>query len=200
MGELPANTVTSTVLLEGLCSEGDLAWSRFTARYRPMLIGFASKLGLAPEEAEDAAQETLLAFVKGYRSRSYDRRKGRLRSWLFGIARHKVADIKMRRRAELILADKSDGSAFLASIPAPGELHALWEQEWERAVLHACLGEIAEHVDPRTRKAFELSVLEEWAVQRVAEHLGMTPNAVYLARNRVLTRIRALYARMEADW
>ncbi|MCH7721132.1 MAG: hypothetical protein IH988_09125, partial [Planctomycetes bacterium] len=89
-------------LLEGLRNTNDhRAWQRFSDRYRPMVVGFASSLGLDDSDAQDAAQDTLLAFTKGYLAGEYDRDKGRLRSWLFGISWRKIRDIQRRQGREV---------------------------------------------------------------------------------------------------
>ncbi|MCH7720336.1 MAG: sigma-70 family RNA polymerase sigma factor [Planctomycetes bacterium] len=60
--------------------------------------------------------------------------------------------------------------------------------------------DVAHHVDTTTYEAFRLYVLEEWKPARVAEHLGVTRNAVYLAKNRVINRMRDLQAETEEIW
>src|SRR4029453_12334468 len=93
------NTVTNTLLLAGLKdNKNDAVWSDFFARYQPMLLAFARKLGMSDEDAKNAAQEALMAFVSAYREGAYDRKKGRLRTWLYGIASHKVRDMQRKRR------------------------------------------------------------------------------------------------------
>ena len=65
---------TTTALLEGLFdSDNELAWSHFDARYRPIVIAFARKLGLSESDAGDVAQETILQFLKEYKEGKYDR-------------------------------------------------------------------------------------------------------------------------------
>jgi hypothetical protein len=70
---------TTTALLEGLHDPADaVAWEQFDRRYRPIVVGFASRLGLADADAADVAQEVMLQFVKEYRAGKYDRQRGRL--------------------------------------------------------------------------------------------------------------------------
>jgi len=77
---MPAVSRTTTRLLEGLCDPEDEAlWCEFDAQYRPILVGFARRLGLNVEDAADLAQETLVRFVEAYRAGRYDRGKARLR-------------------------------------------------------------------------------------------------------------------------
>jgi len=195
------NTVTSLTLLEGLRDpRNETAWRRFAERYQPMLLSFARKLGLNDSDALDAAQDTMLAFVTAYRDQVYDRGKGRLRSWLFGVAHHKVLDLHRRRENERVLTDRSDATAFMATVESPDTAERVWEQEWQRAVLQACLSEVGKQVDQDTLESFRLYVLEEWPAEKVAEHLGISRNAVYINKNRVLNRLRELQGWMEEIW
>ena len=70
----------------------------------------------------------------------------------------------------------------------------------QRAVLRACLDEVKDQVNPTTMSAFDLYVFEDWPVEKVAEHLDMTPNAVYIAKTRVLAHVREIRAAMEEIW
>jgi DNA-directed RNA polymerase specialized sigma24 family protein len=90
---------TNTYLLVGLKdSANERVWAEFCARYRPVLLSFARRLGLTEDDAQDAAQETLQAFADGYPPGQYARDKGGLRNWLYGIARNQIH--LLRRRDE----------------------------------------------------------------------------------------------------
>ena len=58
-------TRTTTALLEGLLEQtNDETWREFDARYRPIIVAFARRVGLGETDAADVAQETLLRFVR----------------------------------------------------------------------------------------------------------------------------------------
>src|SRR5690349_6694570 len=79
--------VTTATVLEKLRDFGNRdAWSSFTERFRQPVVSFARGMGLKQADAEDVAQETLLAFAEAYRGGKYDPAKGRLSRFLFGIA------------------------------------------------------------------------------------------------------------------
>ena len=90
--------VTTSVLLSELRDFGNqAAWDRLADRFREPVVAFARKMGLTPSQAEDAAQETLLAFAEAFRDGKYDPAKGRLNRWLFGIAFRQVLNAKRAR-------------------------------------------------------------------------------------------------------
>jgi RNA polymerase sigma-70 factor (ECF subfamily) len=199
-----ARTTTSTHLLEGLRDPADRSvWQLFANRYRPLLVSYARRsFGLSDEDAEDATQVTLADFAEAYRKGQYDRDKGRLRKWLFGIATNRMRDLARRnaRKREFQANGSSDSAGFLPAIPADDELETAWEAEWRHAVIRQCLDEVRFQFDPKTVEAFELYVWKGRPAREVAARLSMTENAVYLARHHVLKRIRELLPRMEEIW
>lgn len=195
------DTLTSITLLEGLKNGQDVeAWQRFINRYEPMVLALAIKMGLRDSDAHDACQETMMAFVQTYRQGRYDRSKGRLRTWLFGIAYRKIIDLQRRSPREKVVSDQTDATAFLNTIPSQDESQAIWEKEWQRAVIDACVQEVSQSVNTTTLSAFKLTVLQQWPVERTAKHLGITENAVYIAKTRVMTRMREIQKKMEEIW
>jgi RNA polymerase sigma-70 factor, ECF subfamily len=196
------STATSSALLEGLKSpEGHGAWDSFVHRYRPLLVRYACRLGLGQEDAQDAAQQILMAFCTAYRDGRYQRDRGRLRDWLFGIARHQVINFRQRRpHKEVQVPEASGQSGFFAKVPADDDLEAMWEQEWRQTILQECIRLIRQEFDARTVDAFELFAREGLPAKEVAERLQLTANAVFLAKRRVLARIRELLAHLEESW
>jgi len=199
--ELPHSlaTRTSTALLEGLRDPDNAqAWVAWVERYRPLVVRSARRAGLGAEEAEDVAQSTLLAFSEAYRQGRYDRERGRLRTWLYGIAVNKVREARRRRR-ELTPGDTA-AEALFGDLRAPDELEAIWEAEWRDAVLLQCLEEVRREVEARTFRAFELVAREGRDPAEVGAELGLSRDAVYAAKRRVLRRVRELAPAIEEIW
>ena len=191
-------TTTNTHLLDGLlhASNRDV-WQGYVSRYRPMIVGFSRRLGLSAEDAEDTAQQTLIAFADSYRAGKYQRDKGRLRTWLFGIARNQALNCRKRnarRRPRTATPEELD------DLGQDDGLHAVWEREWRDAVLRACLEEVRGEVKPTTFEAFRLFALEGVEAERVGEQLGITANAVFGAKRRVVRRVRELLPQMMEHW
>jgi len=189
---------TNTVLLAGLLEAGnDEVWRDFDGRYRPVLRGFASRLGLAPDDAEEVAQETLAQFVELYRAGKYDRERGRLRSWIFGIAQRRVADVRRARERRR----EKRGESALEPLTSEPELERLFEEEWQRALLAAAFAELrAGRTDPQSIRALELLASGSRSADEVATELSMTPNAVYAAKHRAVVKLREILTRLDRDW
>jgi RNA polymerase sigma-70 factor (ECF subfamily) len=195
------SSVTHTALLVGLRTSGnDEVWSEFYARYHPLLVAVGRRCGLNEQDAQDAAQDSLLAFAEAYQKGSYDRAKGRLRTWLFGIAINKIRDQQRRKGRQAAIVEPSDKTRILNAAPDDHSISELWESEWERRLLQVCMENVCRHMEPATVKAFELFVLKEWPADRVAAQLGCTRNAVFKAKRRVLSRMRETYQHLQANW
>ena len=143
-------TQTNTTLLLGLKDLRDeTAWRQFDHRYRPLILTVARRLGLQDSDAEDAAQETIAAFIDAYRQGKYHKDKGKLRLWLYGIARHKIRDIiRKRSRVEKPITDKTDATRFFDQVEDT-HIESAWEEEWEKAVLRQALEEVRQQINPQ---------------------------------------------------
>lgn len=188
---------TNTYLLVGLQDRAnERVWGEFCTRYRPVLLAFGRRLGLSQEDAQDAAQDTLLAFADGYRRGEYSRDKGRLRNWLYGIARNKI-HLLQRRDEHCRPANAADAQQLLERTADADGLDAAWEDEWRRGLIQSCLEEARRHLGEETLQAFVLFVLQDMPADQVAARLGITRNAVFKAKRRVLTHMQAAYRQLD---
>jgi RNA polymerase sigma-70 factor, ECF subfamily len=192
---------TSTLLLRLIAqSAGEDAWRRFYARCEPVLLAVIRRAGFSEHDAQDILQEVMAACLESLRDKRYDPAQGRLRAWVRGIATNKIHEARRRRaRPEVQIADPSDATGFLAGVADDHSLPDVFEEEWERAVMAECQATARRQVDGPTYRAFELYALEDWPVEKVAEHLKLSTNAVYIAKSRVLTRLRQLREEIESS-
>jgi len=190
--------ITTTQILEDLKSSNDaLAWNSFRDHFYPVVVNFAKRLGLSSTYAEDAAQETMLSFLKAFRDGRYNREKGRLGSWVFGVARRVILNFRKRLPREYVVADNPTGTSFWDMIADEGAVKHTWETEWQRMVLEKCLQQVRREFDSKVFKAFELYALSERSVAEVGHTLGVSQNAIYIAKSRVLSRLRQLLTAFE---
>jgi RNA polymerase sigma-70 factor (ECF subfamily) len=192
-------TRTNTLLLVGLSDpDNQIAWSEFDERYRPIIVRFARRLGLQEAEAQDSAQDTLLRVVQDFRAGKFDRSRGRLRSWIFTLARSTV----LGRRRHAARRHEVRGDSALEVVADDATLSKFFDEEWHREVLRAGLSELrtTTRSDPQTVRAFELLVIEERSAPDVARELGMSVNTLYVAKHRTLERLRVILERLREDF
>jgi len=192
MREPPSHSwiTTSTVLQRLKSFEDHDAWAGFAERFRRPVASYARRRGLSDADADDVAQDTLAAFAEAYRDGAYAREKGRLSRWLFGIARNKVESARERNARRLDAG--AAASAFSSQLAADAPLEAEWRDEWERNLLEHCISSARGEFRGATWRAFEMLVLESRSVEDVVGETGLTRNAVYIAKHRVLGRVQAL--------
>jgi len=193
-----AQWVTTTQLLEDLKTTNDeAAWTEFCSHFQPVIIRFAIKLGLTKVEAEDAAQETMTAFFKSFKEGKYDPGKGRLSNWLFGIAKRVILNLRGRKPLENLIADKATGTSFWDMVQDDKTLGRTWELQWQQMVLKRCLEQVKREFDPKVFGAIRHYAIDQFTVEQVCERFDMSQNAVYIAKSRVLSRLRELRKRFE---
>lgn len=188
-------TVTTTALLERLLEpHDDEVWREFDSRFRPILTGFARRLGLNPDDAEDVAQETAMRVVRYY-SKGYDRTRGKLRTWILAIARRVIVD----NRAAQQKRGETRGLSAIADLPDSEGLDEILRAEFMTAVFDRAMDELkrGRRFDARTVRAFELFVLAGRSASDVAAELDMSRDSVYASKHRCARELRAIVARYE---
>jgi RNA polymerase sigma-70 factor (ECF subfamily) len=190
---------TTSTLLERLSrfDEQD-AWRTLVERFQGPVEALARRLGLPAADAQDVAQETLLAFARSFEAGKFERDRGRLKHWLFGIARRQIAHAVTRRRSEAQRASSLDAFDGLESTAA-GELEALWEEEWRRGLYQRALRRIQASVSPETFHVFRLTVAEGLSAGEVCARLGVSRATVYNVKHRLARRIGELLAELEDE-
>ena len=185
--------MTTSTILENLRDyRNRVAWDRFVGRFHRPILSFARDLGLGDADSEDVAQEALLAFAKAYREGRYDRFKGRLNKWLFGIVYRQVLHARhqwAQRKAEVQVGNDA---TYWFGLPDKKNAQQSWNITWQESILQHCLDQVRHEVEPKTFRAFEMTALAKRRPAEVAEQLGITRNAVFIAKHRVLQRLGKL--------
>ncbi len=175
------------------------AWRDFDRDYAPLVRNVARKAGLTDAEADEAAQETLIAVAKKIAQFQHSGNRGSFRAWLYQQARWRIAD-QFRLRAKTapcrpqehdLRKNTPESEVALPEVNEPPELQAdpsferLWEAEWEEHVRLSALGRVKRRVSARQFQLFELHVVQGLSVRATAEAAGATRAAIYMAKNRV---------------
>ena len=161
------------------------AWNRFARLYAPLLLEWATAQGLQNADAEDLVQTVLVKLIG--QLPTYDKHAGQtFRGWLFTVCRNECHNFRTRRATRPLPGTDE----ALTTVPAPQLGDDPDEAEYRRALFHRALQVVRVDFSPAVWTAFTRVALDGVAADSVAAELGVTANAVYLARNRVLTRVR----------
>ena len=181
---------TSVSLLERVRLRSDAeAWRRLVELYEPLLNGWLRRYSVPPADAADVVQEVLAVLVRELPEFRHDLRRGAFRRWLRNILLNRLrAFWRSRRRAG---ESGGEAEAILGRLEDPSEgLERLWEQEHDRHVLVGLTELLRKEFEPVTWDAFRLAALEGRPYPEVAAALGLSVNAVRIAKSRVLKRMR----------
>ena len=167
------------------------AWKDLTDLYRPLIVGWLKRQRVATRDIDDLGQEVLLSVVKYLPSFEHSGRPGAFRSWLRTIVCSRTSDYWRAMGAGAQASGASDAAAALQQIEDPhSDLNRRWDEEHDRYVLRCLLDLVAEEFEPTTLEAFRRVTLDGASGAEAAEELGLTVPAVYMAKSRVLKRIR----------
>ncbi len=161
------------------------AWGEFVDLYTPLLYYFALRLNLQPSDAADLVQDVLLVLVQKLPEFSYDGQK-RFRSWLRTILLNKW---RTQRRSPVRTREQA-GAPALDEAAVPAEVDAFSEAEYQQYLARRALQLMQAEFQPTTWKAcWEMTVNSRSAAE-VAAELGITEGAAYVAKSRVLRRLK----------
>jgi RNA polymerase sigma-70 factor, ECF subfamily len=183
---------TSHSLLDQFRSRPDgQAWQRLVGLYAPLLRGWLCRHGLQASDVDDLVQEVLAVLVRELPHFEHNRRPGAFRSWLRTVTAHRLRDFWRRRGYRPEATGGSDFVRKLEELEDPRSgLSRLWDEEHDRHVVRRLLEQIRPEFRPATWEAFAGVMLEGGRPAEVAGRLGMSVNAVLLAKSRVLARLR----------
>jgi RNA polymerase sigma-70 factor (ECF subfamily) len=160
------------------------AWQRFVELYTPVLYACARSLGLCDADAADLVQDVFLVLVQKLPEFQYDPHKS-FQAWLRTLMLNKWRDNVKRAQGLRRIPD-----AALENLTVPDAAETLWEAEYRRHLVGRAMDILQAEFQPTTWKAFWEFVALGQPAHKVAADLGISENAVYIAKCRVLRRLR----------
>ena len=169
------------------------AWREFAALYEPFIYRQGRRFGLQPADARELVQEVLIAVSKAVRNFEVAPDRGRFRTWLYAVGRNVCLRYLAKLRSRELSGQNSELTALLAELPNrestdTGELNV----ELQRHFFLAMSRQARHEFQPNTWAAFWQTAVENHSIQSVAEGLKLSVGAVYVARSRVMARLKEL--------
>jgi RNA polymerase sigma factor (sigma-70 family) len=195
---MPETPATRPSLLVRLRDPRDgQAWELFVRLYAPLIYGLARRRGLQDADAADLTQEVLRTVANALPDFEYDPARGRFQNWLYAVVRTRLSNFLQARRAR---PDQGRGDTIaLEEIERADPAEVWWEQEYQRQVFARAVERVRPAVEPHTWEAFQRTALADLPARQVAGDLGMSVAAVYMARSRVLARLRDAVRQLEEE-
>jgi RNA polymerase sigma-70 factor (ECF subfamily) len=182
----------------------EAAWRTFLQRYQPLISGWCRRTGLTHDDAEEVTAAVLSRLVTTLRDFVYDPAH-RFRGWLKTLVENEVRCL-YRQRARRP-GDRGSGHPLvhlrLAQLQVPDVIDELVEQLDDTLTRDLRDAEevtrrVQSRVEPATWQAFWLTAVGKESGRDVADRLGLTVAAVYMAKRRVGQMLRAEAERLHA--
>lgn len=194
-----SDSATSLTLLERVKSRDQDAWQRLVNLYTPLIYSWCRQAGLQPADAADVGQDVFRAVARKIEDFRRDRPRDTFRGWLRIITRNRILDhlSAMNVRA----AGGTDAHLLMQQVAADSETddgsRPVEEVETEsRLLFRRAVELIRGEFEDRSWQAFWRVVVEDQSPEFVAESLGLSRNSVYLAKSRILRRLRTEFAEL----
>jgi RNA polymerase sigma factor (sigma-70 family) len=166
------------------------AWLEFAKLYGPVIYGFARKRGLQDADAADLMQDVLRSVSHAIARLDYNRNQGTFRGWLFTITRNKIFNFFSARRIRPQASGDTTTNRLLETQPDTNDGVDAWETEYQRRLAALAMERVKSEFQENTWRAFWLTAVEGVAVADVAQQIGISPGAIYVAKSRVLARLK----------
>jgi RNA polymerase sigma-70 factor (ECF subfamily) len=159
--------------------------------YIPWLQAWFRQYHLATNDVEDLVQDVMAVVVREMPSFEHNQQKGAFRRWLRTIALHRLKGFWRTRQTGPQLTTSEEAAQLLEQLPDPTtDPDRQWEQEHDQFIVRRALELIEPEFTPSTWQAFCRQVIDSAKPAEVAGELGLSENAVVLAKFRVLRHLR----------
>lgn len=201
---------TRPSLLHRVRDTGDQeSWRDLYQTYSGLVHRFALWHGLTESEAQDVVQETFVAVSKAMPEFRYNPSVGSFRNWMLQTTHWRIVDQYRKRRPNQVAPalgvsldhqGSSLGATDRVADQSFEQMQSNWDREWHKTLLQAALQKIKPRISARQFQVFDLYVLKEWPVLKVARSLNVNVGQVYLIKHRVSRLVRDAVKQLEPQF
>jgi RNA polymerase sigma-70 factor (ECF subfamily) len=182
---------TPVSLLERLRLRPDPAsWQRLVDLYTPLIRDWLRRQAVQPADIDDLTQDVLGTVARELPQFHHDLRRGAFRRWLRTVTVNRLRNFWRAARLRPAVGSATVEEALAQLADSSSDLSRLWDEEHDRHVVRRLLELIEPEFEPTTWQAFRLLVLDGLPTREVAAAVGLSVNAVRIAKSRVLSRFR----------
>lgn len=197
---MPEQPTTRPSLVRRLQGDRDeRAWDEFSQIYEPVVLRLMRAQGLQDCDARDATQQVLLRISGAIDRYVPDGADASFRRWLFRIARNVVITFLMRQsKLPTVLNDQELVEVLDGSIADSAESQ-LFDAEYQQQILATVIEQVRREFKESTWQAFVETSINGRAIPDVARELKMSVGSVYVARSRIISRLRMKVEEFERE-
>ena len=168
-------------------------WSRLIEVYSPLLRAWLMRAEVQSADADDLVQEVLLVVHRELPKFEHNQRRGAFRNWLRQIVVHRLRNFWRSRGRLIVAGNDSQLEEHLKQLEDDGsQLSQRWDREHNLAVARKLLELIESRFTESTRLVFRRLVVDGADADTVAAETGLSLNAIFTAKSRVLRELRRL--------
>ena len=181
---------TRRTLLDRLrrTSTDEACWHEFFEAYSKLIFSVARKSGLSHVDSEDIVQVTVLKISKYIDRFEFNPARGKFRNWVCMITKQQIANhYRKANRQSPIGEFESNDPESMPEIEDPvNQWNEIWDSEYIGYLNGMALSEVKRKVSPKQYQIFHLYCVKDLSVDKIVGILDVSPNEVYLAKNRVM--------------
>jgi RNA polymerase sigma factor (sigma-70 family) len=175
------------------------AWAEFVSIYQPLILRVMRGRGLQEADAQDVAQQVVLVVTKAVERWQPDGKEASFRRWLFSIA-HRLALRFIQRGYPKSGVGGTDMLNLLDSLPdSPSDASDEFNDEYRNEVFRWAADRVRGEFRESTWQAFWRTCVLNESIADVADRLGMSTGSIYVARSRIIARLRVIVEQFESD-
>jgi len=193
---MEALSTIGSSLLQRIKAFDNAAWNEMVTKFYPLVYAWCRKAGLGEHDAADVCQDTFRSVATSIanfrRSESCDTFGG----WLRRITQRRIIDHRKKANEAIPATGGTDARAALDMI-ADLSTSSQGTTTSRDSGLQKVLESVKQEFEDLSWKAFIMTTVEELSPSEVASLLGVSRNAVYLAKSRILKRVREMLSDYE---
>ncbi len=188
MNDIPPTRATLILRLKN--SADTDAWEEFAEIYQPLIFRLASSRGLQPADAADVVQEVMTRIASAINRFNPNPSAGTFRGWVSRITRNLVIDFLRNRQRISAITDDASMTALYEIAPPPSQEADQFDLEHERQIFLWAAEKVKGSFSETTWQAFWMTAVLSQPASDTATKLGLTKGAVYIARSRVMAKLK----------
>jgi RNA polymerase sigma-70 factor (ECF subfamily) len=158
--------------------------------FAPLVYRWVLRAGLNPEDAKDVVQDVFRAVIVKIADFHRERPGDSFRGWLFAITRNKLGDFYRRRLRSPRALGGSDALRRLQQVETDDTSADGSPDDGIKALCDRALRLIRSEFKESDWRAFLHVVVNGQPPGDIARDLNISVNSVYLAKSRILRRLR----------
>lgn len=175
------------------------AWDQFARIYRPVVYNVARMRGLQDADAQDVAQQVLVAVAQALPTWKRRDESTLFRHWLCRIARNTTINMLTRQPLDRAVGGVDSKAERETEQRAVGRLDSQIEREYRRQIFRQAAEIVRSRADAVTWHAFALTMIDGLTIAEAAGQLDRSEGVIYAARSRIMRRLKDTVKELEEE-